>query len=72
MALVFRRCKGAGLLLLALLAFILTSGVLRAEADVAVKNGRYTSEEAYVSMIRPIARRVGLKYGYLHSVLAAQ
>lgn len=74
MASVFRRCKGAALLLPALLALLLTltQGAVCAGADAAVQNDRYTSEAAYVNMIRPIARRVGLKYGYLPSVLAAQ
>ncbi len=33
---------------------------------------RYDSREAYVEMIKPIARKIGLKYHYLPSVLAAQ
>ena len=48
------------------------SGKSSANASKAVKNYRYTSEAAYVKMIRKIARKVGLKYDYLPSVLAAQ
>lgn len=32
----------------------------------------YKSKEAYVEMIKPIAKKVGAKYGYLSSVLCAQ
>ena len=40
--------------------------------EAALEEYRFESMEAYVNMIRPIARKVGLKYNYLPSVLAAQ
>lgn len=40
--------------------------------EAALSGYRYTNRRAYVEMISPIARKVGLKYNYLPSVLAAQ
>ena len=41
-------------------------------AEAAGSSYLYKSEESYVAMISPIARKVGLAYDYLPSVLAAQ
>ena len=51
--------------------FVLLAAAYPAEA-AAKQSYLYESEEAYVAMISPIARKVGLTYDYLPSVLAAQ
>lgn len=62
---------------LALAALLLGPAVpahagIRAVNETQLSSYRFESEEAYVNMIRPLARKVGLKYNYLPSVLAAQ
>ena len=60
----------------ALLAFVLLLIPLHVQAkpvdESKLSAYLYKSREAYVEMIKPIARKVGLKYHYLPSVLAAQ
>lgn len=57
---------------------MLLAGAVTAEAGISTANEkslsgyRFKTEEEYVRMIRPIARKVGLRFNYLPSVLAAQ